>query len=841
MYHKRYDNGGGLFQSSESGFLGGEPQAEKKEEVVSVSETTTPETKPETTEEVRTEQTTFLGIPIGGEKKMYGKYEVGSPEYYKHLGRKKDRKYFNPAEKWEKAYGEKVGRKKPRYNKFTNGGGMSDYSGNYYSTNDFVGSHNLQELADRIFGTGWQAEDDVNQIERLIDSMGGGYIVTVPSDRSEWQDMMEQYGDFLFNKTGDSNYDIFVISEEDFESGDYDDDDDYSNNQYLIVDNSGSISYYDLAEDFNLLIKKLKVKNPEIIIIYTEDTGGILSEIVNEIKRNERDNDFSLIILTDGQEDFSIDLPAETTIYTTSEGKLNIEEYFPNISAKILLLNDYKYKNGGGVEDNDDNEYKNGGNITSGYNYYLVTLHAEDRDYGNEKTFDIEVISDSVDGAGRKAKQIVQNEDSNYVYKKETYKLSVKNIKKLGAIKDIAKSISLSSKDKSYLADDMVITIGINGGGKYGYCKYTIAVVEYKGKYKYVVYDEEEERKIKSFNSFEDAIVFASIKVGYKLKVYDRSISAGKRAKNFYDMGGGVGEQKIKVRNLDDNKIRTWTVSELLERINQDNATDEFNYTEEDWIEGFIETLGEFYSLKDKNGKPLNDLSIFAEYNYPKPSFRKKYRDFSYSNGNIIKTSNMKIIKIDNETKKSNLARRNKLRAKKTDREKFYNDLLKIKYNGEIFYAVGYNTSRKGKSTNKKDAIRIKSIVDKYYRDKGLNVVSIITESPLPNFWVETMKEWENDDEIYVVMVNKIIPENEYDEIYEYDPSLFEDGGGIEDNFNYSSGLTDEDMVKENLVNGEISCSILREIIGCDPEYPSQIVGSIKLTKCFLRPYYKIG
>jgi hypothetical protein len=49
-----------------------------------------------------------------------------------------------------------------------------------------------------------------------------------------------------------------------------------------------------------------------------------------------------------------------------------------------------------------------------------------------------------------------------------------------------------------------------------------------------------------------------------------------------------------------------------------------------------------------------------------------------------------------------------------------------------------------------------------------------------------------------------------------------------------------EEMVKSNLFNGEISCEKLTEIIGCKPNYPYQIVGAIKLEKCYLRPYYKL-
>jgi len=41
----------------------------------------------------------------------------------------------------------------------------------YYSTNDFVSSNNLEDLADELFGKGWEPEDDVDQIQELCDSV----------------------------------------------------------------------------------------------------------------------------------------------------------------------------------------------------------------------------------------------------------------------------------------------------------------------------------------------------------------------------------------------------------------------------------------------------------------------------------------------------------------------------------------------------------------------------------------------------------------------------------------------------------------------------------------------
>lgn len=64
---------------------------------------------------------------------------------------------------------------------------------------------------------------------------------------------------------------------------------------------------------------------------------------------------------------------------------------------------------------------------------------------------------------------------------------------------------------------------------------------------------------------------------------------------------------KIKVRSIEDNIITEWELTELINRINEDNATDLYDYDENDWEDGFKETLeGEFYSLFDENGTALN-------------------------------------------------------------------------------------------------------------------------------------------------------------------------------------------------------------------------------------------
>ena len=72
---------------------------------------------------------------------------------------------------------------------------------------------------------------------------------------------------------------------------------------------------------------------------------------------------------------------------------------------------------------------------------------------------------------------------------------------------------------------------------------------------------------------------------------------------------------------------------------------------------------------------------------------------------------------------------------------------------------------------------------------------------------------------------------SEYENKKEYDDLAF-----ASKSFSKSAEI----LVKENLMNGEICICKLRKILGHEPAYPVQYVGSIKLTKCFLKPFYKI-
>ena len=50
---------------------------------------------------------------------------------------------------------------------------------NYFSTNDFVGTNNLEEEAEKLFGKGWEAADDVCQIEQLLELVGALHFTVI--------------------------------------------------------------------------------------------------------------------------------------------------------------------------------------------------------------------------------------------------------------------------------------------------------------------------------------------------------------------------------------------------------------------------------------------------------------------------------------------------------------------------------------------------------------------------------------------------------------------------------------------------------------------------------------
>lgn len=55
---------------------------------------------------------------------------------------------------------------------------LLEVEGNYHSTYAFVQRNNLENTATKVLGKDWEAEDDVNQIQEIINSLGiGNYSV----------------------------------------------------------------------------------------------------------------------------------------------------------------------------------------------------------------------------------------------------------------------------------------------------------------------------------------------------------------------------------------------------------------------------------------------------------------------------------------------------------------------------------------------------------------------------------------------------------------------------------------------------------------------------------------
>jgi hypothetical protein len=67
---------------------------------------------------------------------------------------------------------------------------LKSIEGNYYSTYAFVSQNNLEAIANKVLGKGWEAEDDVNQIQEIINAMKiGKYSVEciekIPCDEED--------------------------------------------------------------------------------------------------------------------------------------------------------------------------------------------------------------------------------------------------------------------------------------------------------------------------------------------------------------------------------------------------------------------------------------------------------------------------------------------------------------------------------------------------------------------------------------------------------------------------------------------------------------------------------
>jgi hypothetical protein len=99
---------------------------------------------------------------------------------------------------------------------YAGGGNTSeDLSGNYFSSTDFVETHELTELAKETFGDDWESggdyDYDIEEIRLLIKKLGGGYKVLYfdSENRDKFEEAKSKYFPLISNKSNDG--DLFVI------------------------------------------------------------------------------------------------------------------------------------------------------------------------------------------------------------------------------------------------------------------------------------------------------------------------------------------------------------------------------------------------------------------------------------------------------------------------------------------------------------------------------------------------------------------------------------------------------------------------------------------------------
>lgn len=61
----------------------------------------------------------------------------------------------------------------------------------YMSTNDFVHKNELQKQADELFGEGWEAEDDIDQIEKLCEHVSPNKYMVCSINGLKYEDDIE--------------------------------------------------------------------------------------------------------------------------------------------------------------------------------------------------------------------------------------------------------------------------------------------------------------------------------------------------------------------------------------------------------------------------------------------------------------------------------------------------------------------------------------------------------------------------------------------------------------------------------------------------------------------------
>jgi len=72
-----------------------------------------------------------------------------------------------------------------------------DYSGSYSSVHDFINKFDLEDEANEKFGEGWEAENDIEQIQELV---GDDFIVKALEPTNKREERIDDY--IIISKEG---------------------------------------------------------------------------------------------------------------------------------------------------------------------------------------------------------------------------------------------------------------------------------------------------------------------------------------------------------------------------------------------------------------------------------------------------------------------------------------------------------------------------------------------------------------------------------------------------------------------------------------------------------------
>jgi hypothetical protein len=136
---------------------------------------------------------------------------------------------------------------------------LLEVEGNYFSTYAFVQQNNLEDTATKVLGKGWEAEDDCNQIQLIIDSLSiGNYSVGCIESKSQDDIIVTKISDLTYKqKLAEFNQTIITIN---------------------IVELASELADMDLRENWKDSIK-IDEDEDEDETSYTEEAQGIFDDL----------------------------------------------------------------------------------------------------------------------------------------------------------------------------------------------------------------------------------------------------------------------------------------------------------------------------------------------------------------------------------------------------------------------------------------------------------------------------------------------------------------------------------------------------------------------------------